>query len=287
MTTKKLTLKQVRWAEFLSKFSFIVTYQSEKKNDKADAFTKKPNERSANEKDNWQEHKMQVLLPPKQFKLQPIEVTNQHKKITDNLERVTHDLKKVIDKLLILPDQVKKLNQINALFTEVYQYLTNPEDYNRSNVYLRSSRVSNGLLYKNNKLWVDNDLRLDVIREVHNQPAVRHAETRKTILLIQQYYFWPKIKKDINQYIQNCHICRRAKALRDCYNGTLKPLPVPERPWTNIIIDFITGLLEYKLKNAIFMVVDRLTKEQVYILSSDKNKGTNAEATAKMLLHNI
>ena len=36
MTTKKLTPRQARWAEFLSKFNFKVTYQSEKKNDKAD-----------------------------------------------------------------------------------------------------------------------------------------------------------------------------------------------------------------------------------------------------------
>ena len=44
MTTKKLTPRQARWAEFLSKFNFKVTYQTGKKNDKADALTRKPNE---------------------------------------------------------------------------------------------------------------------------------------------------------------------------------------------------------------------------------------------------
>ena len=43
MTTKKLTPRQARWAKFLSEFNFVVTYQSGKKNNKADALTKKPN----------------------------------------------------------------------------------------------------------------------------------------------------------------------------------------------------------------------------------------------------
>ena len=82
-------------------------------------------------------------------------------------------------------------------------------------------------------------------------------------------------------------MCRRAKAPRDRYNGKLNPLPVPQRPWTDITMDFVTGLPECELKNAILMVVDRLAKEQVYIPCPDKDEGTNAEATAKMLLHNV
>ena len=49
----------------------------------------------------------------------------------------------------------------------------------------------------------------------------------------------------------------------------------------------MTGLPEYELKNAILMVVDCLANEQVYISCSDKDNSTNAEVTAKMLLHNI
>ena len=65
-------------------------------------------------------------------------------------------------------------------------------------------------------------------------------------------------------------------------------MPVPQRPWTDITIDFVTGLPECELKNAILMVVDRLAKERFYIPCSDKDEGgTNAEATAKMLLHNV
>ena len=95
------------------------------------------------------------------------------------------------------------------------------------------------------------------------------------------------MKKDIDRYIRNCHVCRRAKAPRDQYNGRLNPLPVPQRPWTDITMDFVTGLPECELKNTMIMVVDQLAKERVYIPCSDQDEGTNAEATAKMLLHNV
>ena len=351
MTTKKLTPRQARWAEFLSEFNFVVTYQSGKKNDKADALTRKPNERPISDEDSRQEHRMRVLLPPGRIEIQPIEITNEpdersveakpeeaeaegheeaereatsaeppaeprtepeeeaeeaeelggshaaephvepQPKHEGSVETEDSNEEKADEELEdspTLPDRVKEANQNDVLFTEIREYLANPVDHDRpTDVYLRGSRAANGLLYKDNKLWVADDLRLDVIREVHDQPAVGHAGVRRTILLIQQHYFWPKMKQDVNRYIRNCHVCRRAKAPRDRYNGTLKPLPVPERPWTDITMDFVTGLPECELKNTILMVVDRLAKERVYIPCSDQNEGTNAEATAKMLLHNV
>ena len=281
MSTKKLTPRQARWAEFLSEFNFKVTYQTGKKNDKADALTQKPNERPANEENKRQEHRMQVLLPPERIKIQPIKITNkpdkgsvkakleegtkatrnesvgakheEPEKETEELRRLhaaephaeppvehkkgveTEDLNEALEdesdkSLPTLPDRVKKSNRADVLFTKICEYLADPETHDRPNVYLRGRQAENGLLYKDNKLWVAESLRLDVIQEVHDQPAVGHAGVRKTMLLIQQHYFWPRMKQEVDQYIQNCHVCRKAKAPRDQYNGTLKPLPVPERP---------------------------------------------------------
>ena len=73
MTTKKLMPRQTRWAEFLSEFNFIISYQSGKKNDKANALTRKPGNRLTNKEDEQLEHQMQVLLPSERFE-QPTEV---------------------------------------------------------------------------------------------------------------------------------------------------------------------------------------------------------------------
>ena len=70
--------------EFLLKFNFVISYQSGKKNDKADALTQKPEDRLTDKKNEWQKHRMQVLLPSERFQqaveLQPIEENENKKK---------------------------------------------------------------------------------------------------------------------------------------------------------------------------------------------------------------
>ena len=77
MTAKKLTPRQVQWAEFLLEFNFVISYQSGKKNNKVNALIQKPKNCSADKRNEQLEYHMQVLLPLKRFqqavKLQSIE----------------------------------------------------------------------------------------------------------------------------------------------------------------------------------------------------------------------
>jgi hypothetical protein len=56
MIIKKLNRRQVKWAEFLAKFDFKIAYQSEKKNDKADALTRRFDDKSIDESNDKQRH---------------------------------------------------------------------------------------------------------------------------------------------------------------------------------------------------------------------------------------
>ena len=150
MTTKKLTLRQARWAEFLSKFNFIVSYQTGKKNNKTDVFTRKPNKRPINNKNKRQKHRMQTLLPPECVKMHSIEVTDQFKEGHKTNQQESHKSKKSEghkperqegieaepqqqaeeeekkEELATLPERVKESNRKNAWFTEIREYLANP-----------------------------------------------------------------------------------------------------------------------------------------------------------------
>ena len=83
------------------------------------------------------------------------------------------------------------------------------------------------------------------------------------------------MKQDVDQYIWNCHICRRAKAPQDYYNGTLKLLPVPKRPWTNITIDFVTGLPECELKNERDQLLTQVASTKLIMWQLKCQKGTD------------
>ncbi len=49
MIIKKLNKRQVKRAKFLAKFDFKIAYQSEKKNDKTDALTRRFDDKSVDE----------------------------------------------------------------------------------------------------------------------------------------------------------------------------------------------------------------------------------------------
>ncbi len=115
-----------------------------------------------------------------------------------------------------------------------------------------------------------------VIRKVHDQIVTSHPGYQKSISLITQNYYWLGLKKMVQCYIQNCHSCRRAKALK-------KLLPIPSRPWTDVTLNFVTGLPISNSYNAILMIVDRLIKKRHYIPCSTDENGTTIKAIAELL----
>jgi len=86
-------------------------------------------------------------------------------------------------------------------------------------------------------------LNLAIIHENHDAPAAGHPRRSKTHELITRRYYWPSMRKDIRRYMANCHICQRSRTTRHAPFGILRPLSIPYRPWQDISIDFVTGLL--------------------------------------------
>ena len=64
MSTKKLTSRQVRLAEFLLEFNFVISYQNSKKNNKADALTRKSNKQPTDNENKRHKHSVRMLLSP-------------------------------------------------------------------------------------------------------------------------------------------------------------------------------------------------------------------------------
>jgi len=68
-------------------------------------------------------------------------------------------------------------------------------------------------------------------------------------------------------YVRTCNICSRNKTRRYKLYGLLKQLSIPPQPWKSISIDFIEQLLESKGYTDILVVIDRLTKQAIFILT--------------------
>jgi hypothetical protein len=69
--------------------------------------------------------------------------------------------------------------------------------------------------------------------------------------------------------VTTCSTCQNITIPRHKLYGKLKPLPVPERPWQEVSLDFITQLPTLHIGttkyNAILVVVDRYTKMTKFI----------------------
>jgi hypothetical protein len=93
-------------------------------------------------------------------------------------------------------------------------------------------KLEDGLLLYRDRLIVPDvdNLRTNLIQEVHEQVSTAHPGRNKTIRLLADRYYWKGLAASVEQYVRNCHACRRANAPQDRTPGLLQPLPIPERP---------------------------------------------------------
>jgi hypothetical protein len=113
-----------------------------------------------------------------------------------------------------------------------------------------------GLLMHKNIIYVcsSGELRNMVLKEMHNVPYVRHPGKQKTITIVRIQLFWSRMKKDVADYITKCMECQKVNVEHRHPMGLLQPLPIPEKKWEVITIDFITKLPGQQDE------VDKLTK---------------------------
>lgn len=102
----------------------------------------------------------------------------------------------------------------------------------------------------------------------HDNPVRGHAGYEKTYQRVKRDFYWKGMKREVRQHIQHCRVCQHNKYETALPAGLLQPLPIPNRPWSDISMDFIYGLPLSKGYSVIFVVVDRLTKYSHFIALS-------------------
>jgi hypothetical protein len=123
-----------------------------------------------------------------------------------------------------------------------------------------------GYLFRENSLCVPNSsMRELLVREAHAGGLMGHFGVRKTLDMLHEHFFWPKMKRDVERVCSRCVTCRQAKS-RVSPHGLYTPSPVPSAPWVDISMDFVLGLpRSWKGRDSIFVVVDRFSKMAHFI----------------------
>jgi len=128
------------------------------------------------------------------------------------------------------------------------------------------------LVLKEGKVYIlkDEVLRTEVIQLHHYVPAAGHGGRWKTVELVTRNYWWLGVMRDVRRYVKGCDLCQRMKNRAEEPAGKSKLSEVPEKPWTHLMVDFITKLLVVAGKDTILVVCDRLSKITHFVATTEE-----------------
>ncbi|XDV26708.1 hypothetical protein PO909_030346 [Leuciscus waleckii] len=132
------------------------------------------------------------------------------------------------------------------------------------------------------RTFVPLNLRTRVLQWVHCTPSAGHPGISATLQLVTNRFWWPTLHADVVKFVHQCTTCNVVKASRPA--GLLQPLPVPQRPWSHIAVDFVTDLPLSQGFTTILSVVDRFSKACRFIPLAGL---PTALQTAEALLHHV
>jgi hypothetical protein len=108
-------------------------------------------------------------------------------------------------------------------------------------------------------------MRENLLKEKHNGGLAGHFSHDKTFTKLSESYFWPGMWSEVKRFVNRCRICQHSKG-RKKNAGFYQPLPILERPWDEINMDFVLGLPRtYRGFDSFFVVVDRFSKMAHFI----------------------
>jgi hypothetical protein len=135
----------------------------------------------------------------------------------------------------------------------------------------RFVRDESGLLYFRDadyqpRLCVPEPFRLRLIAIAHEHTSeTAHMGPEKLWQRLSGRFYWSRMRIDITRFCLSCDICQKIKSASSGRLGFLISNPIPSYPYSSVSMDFIVHLPWSDGFNAIFVVVDRMTKHANFI----------------------
>ncbi len=200
MKNKQLTRCQVNYLDILFKFNFQIIFRSDKMNTKVNALIRM-SLIDVSESTQRTEDRYQIILTLDRINILAIEFE--------------------ID----LYQRVKDANKTNELCNE-YRQAISENKLKLHSIELKHCEIVNDVLFRKNLLWVSENMHTKLLKKIHDQSFIFHSDNRRTIDLVQRFYYWSDHQATIRCYIWNCHVCQQSKTSKDSINELLHSLSI-------------------------------------------------------------
>lgn len=166
-----------------------------------------------------------------------------YKKCTEN--SAANSLSRIPDHLITL----------SVLETDLWEHLTHEQDEDFDLKLLKQSVRQNpgtipwytlkeNILYKKGKVVVSKEsvLKKDLLQNFLASSAASQERVAKTLGRIKAQFWWDGLKKEVWHFVKECTICQREKYKATKPPGHMKPLPIPEKAWMDVSMDFTEAM---------------------------------------------
>lgn len=146
---------------------------------------------------------------------------------------------------------------------QILEELTHKSNTPRGKEIRRDYLQKRGRIYRRTehglKWVVPRSVRVQVLRMYHDDAG--HPGVAKTLELLRQRFWFPKMRKYVEDYARACLSCLYSKPNRGVSSGPLHPIPKPRIPMDTLHMDFLGPFVPSTRRNTHLLVtVDAFTK---------------------------
>lgn len=141
-----------------------------------------------------------------------------------------------------------------------------------------------GWWWYRDRLFVPTSLRPVILSAFHDPASVGHPGVARMLSSLSRTYSWPDMRADVLKFVASCDSCQRVKIDTKAQAETLQPLPVPDRPWSIIGMNFIVKLPRSHSFDSVWVIVDHFTKGAHFIPC---NESMNASDLAALFVQHF
>ena len=198
LSQKELNMRQRRWLELLKDYDCTIEYHLGKANVVADALSRKVSGRVANLL-SLREMNVELQVSPSGVLLATLKIRP------------------------VLHERIREAQNRDDYIIELRKKM----DQGKGKEFVIHV---DGALMLGNRIYVPkvDDLRREILDEAHNAPYAMHPGSSKMYQMFKSHFWWPKMKKEVAEFVSKCMPCQQIKSEHQAPVGKLHPLPIPE-----------------------------------------------------------